>query len=56
MIVTREREIRNFIKTKYYKVNATFGKEDNFIAEWKTNEKSLVYESPKLYNETGFKT
>ena len=55
MIVTREREIRNFIKTKYYKVNATFGKEDNFIAEWKTNEKSLVYESPKLYNETGFK-
>ena len=55
MIVTREREIRNFIKTKYYKINANFGTENNFVGEWKTNEKSLVFESPKLYNETGFK-
>ena len=55
MIVTREREIRNFVKTKYYKINANFGIENNFVGEWKTNEKSLVFESPKLYNETGFK-
>ncbi len=52
MIVSREREIRNFVKTKYYKINANF---DNFTAEWKVNEKSLFFESPKLYNETGFK-
>ena len=55
MIVTREREIKNFVKTKYYKINANFGIENNFVGEWKTNEKSLVFESPKLYNETGFK-
>ena len=55
MIVSREREIRNFVKTKYYKINASFGKDNNFIGEWKTNEKSLAFESPKLYNETGFK-
>ena len=52
MIVTREREIRNFVKTKYYKINSSF---ENFFAEWKVNEKSSVFESPKLYNETGFK-
>ena len=55
MIVAREREIRSFVKTKYYKINASFGKDNNFIGEWKTNEKSLAFESPKLYNETGFK-
>jgi len=52
MIVSREREIRNFVKTKYYKINASFG---DFTAEWKVNEKSSVFETPKLYNETGFK-
>ena len=57
MIVSREREIRNFKKTKYYKINGEFGDTENFFkAEWKVNEKSLVFESPKLYNETGFKT
>jgi len=55
MIVSREREIRNFVKTKYYKINGNFGTENKFTAEWKVNEKSLVFESPKLYNETGFK-
>lgn len=56
MIVGREREIRNFIKTKYYKILGEFGDETaSFKAEWKVNEKSEVYESTKLYNETGFK-
>ncbi len=55
MIVSREREIRNFVKTKYYKVNVTFGGESNFMGEWKVNEKSVLFESPKLYNETGLK-
>lgn len=56
MIVEREREIRNFVKTKYYKIIGEFGsKEASFKAEWKVNEKSIMNNSPKLYNETGFK-
>ena len=56
MIVSREREIRNFVKTKYYKIIGEFGDENaSFKAEWKVNEKSKVFESPMLYNETGFK-
>lgn len=56
MCVEREREIKNFVKTKYYKIIGTFGEEDNNIeAEWKVNEKSKLYESNKLYNDTGFK-
>ena len=56
MVVSREREIKNFVKTKYYKLIGNFGEEGNFIdAEWKAVEKSRVYNSLKLYNETGFK-
>ena len=56
MVVSREREIRNFKKTKYYKIVGTFGKEDgNFKADWKSVEGSSTFNSPKLYNETGFK-
>ena len=56
MIVSREREIRNFRKTKYYKVVAEFGDvTSSFKAEWKASEKSEYFESKKLYNETGFK-
>ena len=56
MVVSREREIRNFVKTKYYKITGIFGEEQsNINAEWKVNEKSRVFESIKLYNENGFK-
>ncbi len=56
MVVTREREIRNFVKTPYYKVIGQFGEEKNtFNAEWKVNQKSVMWESPKLYNDFGFK-
>ncbi len=56
MVVQREREIRNFVKTPYYKIIGEFGKENSsFKAEWKVTENSCVYESPKLYNEAGFK-
>ena len=56
MIVSREREIRNFVKTEYYKIIGEFGDEkSSFKAEWKVNEKSKYFESPKLYNESGFK-
>lgn len=55
MVVMREREIRNFKKTKYYKISGEFGENDFFRAEWKVSEGSKMFESPYLYNETGFK-
>ena len=56
MVVEREREIKNFVKTKYYKIVSIFGEEDNNIeAEWKLSEKSKLYNSKKLYNEIGLK-
>lgn len=56
MVVSREREIRNFVKTSFYKIIGQFGNEESsFKAEWKVTNKSKIYESPKLYNETGFK-
>lgn len=56
MVVSREREIRNFVKTKYYKIIGEFGNEEGtFKAEWKVNEKSQMFENNKLYNESGFK-
>lgn len=56
MVVSREREIRNFVKTKYYKIIGEFGNQNgSFKAEWKVNEKSKMFGSTKLYNESGFK-
>ena len=56
MVVERERQIRNFVKTPFYKIIGEFANGDNsFKAEWKVNEKSSLFESPKLYSETGFK-
>ena len=56
MIVSREREIRNFVKVPYYRVIGEFGEEEKSLkAEWKVSENSKMWESPKLYNESGFK-
>lgn len=57
MIVSREREIRNFVKVPYYKIMGNFGNDekDSFNAEWKVSEESKVFNSHKLYNENGFK-
>ena len=56
MIVQREREIRNFVKIPYYRIIGKFGdKDSSFDAGWKVTEKSKMWESPKLYNENGFK-
>lgn len=56
MVVSREREIRNFVKVPYYKIVGEFGpKDSSFTAEWKVTEKSSQKDSVKLYNETGFK-
>ena len=52
MVVSREREIRDFVKTSYYKVVGNFG---GLEAEWKVTENSSQYNSIKLYNESGFK-
>ncbi|MGI6081189.1 MAG: DNA topoisomerase [Candidatus Avilachnospira sp.] len=56
MVVRREREIRNFVKTSFYKVSARLeGKEGSFEAEWKAAEGSRYFESPLLYKDSGFK-
>ncbi|MBQ9199104.1 MAG: type IA DNA topoisomerase [Lachnospiraceae bacterium] len=52
MIVKREREIREFVPTPFYRVIA---KSDGFEAEWKATDKSKYFESPLLYKENGFK-
>ena len=57
LVVSREREIRNFKKVNFYKIRGCFNKEDNngFFEDFKAIEGSTVFESPRLYNETGFK-
>ena len=56
MVVSREREIANFVKTTYHKIIGEFGDVDSsFKAEWKVTEDSKMFNSPQLYNETGFK-
>ncbi len=56
MVVKREREIREFVKTPFYRViaNAQIG-EKPIEAEWKAVEGSKYFESPLLYKENGFK-
>lgn len=58
MVVDREREIRNFKKTSFYKISGSFSREErneDIQGEWKALEKSKYKDSPKLYNEVGFK-
>ena len=55
MIVRREREIRAFVKTPFFKVTATTAGEAVFDAEWKVNEKSRYAATPFLYKDNGFK-
>ena len=56
MVVNREREIRNFVKTPFYKVLAKFENHGMFIdGEWKVNEKSKYFNSPMLYKDNGFR-
>lgn len=56
MVVRREREIRAFVKTPFYRVLGSFDLEGRKLeGEWKAVEGSRYYESPKLYKENGFK-
>lgn len=55
MVVLREREIRNFVKTPFYKVMAKMQiAESEIEGEWRVTETSKYYQSPKLYKENGF--
>ncbi|MBD5157016.1 MAG: type IA DNA topoisomerase [Butyrivibrio sp.] len=57
MVVKREREIRDFVKTPFYRVLASVSLEGDkgFEAEWKAVGGSAYFESPLLYKENGFK-
>ena len=60
MVVKREREIRDFVKTPFYKINATFSDTDekndpvSYIGEWKVTPASIYFGAPNLYKENGF--
>lgn len=55
MIVKREREIREFTETPFFKILAGLKQEDTeFSAEWKAVEGSKYYASPILYKDNGF--
>ena len=60
MVVTREREIRDFVKTPFYRIVGSFrplnaDTDDTFWAEWHAVEGSRYYGTPALYKENGFK-
>ncbi len=56
MVVKREREIREFVKTPFYRVTAGVEVEGKgFDCEWKAVEGTKYYASPLLYKENGFK-
>ena len=58
MVVRREREIRAFVPSKFYRVTGTFRRNESditFDGEWKAVEGSKYFESPLLYKENGFK-
>ncbi len=56
MIVSREREIRQFQETAFYRVFAVTDSDSGKIqAEWRAVEGSAYFQSPKLYKENGWK-
>ncbi len=56
MVVRREREIRDFIKTPFYRVIGEWEAEGmHFDGEWKSVEGSRYFQSPVLYKENGFR-
>ena len=56
MVVKREREIRSFVKTPFYRVLSSISLEgEGFEGEWRAAEGSRYFQSPLLYKENGFK-
>ena len=57
MIVRREREIRQFVKTPFYRIISTINFEGNtFDSEWRVSDTSKYKGIPELYKDNGFKT
>jgi DNA topoisomerase-3 len=55
MVVRREREVRSFVKTPFYRVLSSLQVEDkDFLAEFRAVEGSRYFNSPLLYKENGF--
>lgn len=63
MVVKREREIRSFVKTPFFRVQAVISQQgptkdpfqtESFTAQWQADEKSIFYGSPRLYKDSGF--
>ena len=56
MVVSREREIREFVKTPFYRVLGKFELQGHsFEGEWRATQGSRYFQSPLLYKENGFK-
>ena len=56
MAVRREREVREFVKTPFYRVIGTFlNQEMDFDGEWRSVAGSRYFETPYLYKENGFR-
>lgn len=56
MVIRKEREVRSFVKTPFYRVVGTFLKDElDFEGEWRSAPGSKYFESPYLYKENGFK-
>lgn len=56
MVVRREREIREFVKTPFYRVLGKFELQGHsFEGEWRATQGSRYFQSPLLYKENGFK-
>ena len=56
MVVRREREIRVFVKTPFYRVLSSIALAgESFDGEWRAVEGSRYFQSPYLYKENGFK-
>lgn len=60
MVVKREREIRSFVKTPFFRILAVITQagapegSPSFTAQWQADEQSICYGSPRLYKDTGF--
>lgn len=59
MVVRREREIRSFVKTPFFRVQAEISHPedkagDRFTVQWQVDDKSVCCGSPRLYKDSGF--
>lgn len=60
MVVRREREIRSFVKTPFFRIQAVITQagapegSPSFTAQWQADEQSICFGSPRLYKDTGF--